>query len=113
MLLGLIALSSMAQVASVESNPMSPTLSAAMASPAMSPPPRSEAVLMSAGSAPSASSFFFGQADMRLPTTPPAANHAEVARLRNRPKEDAYGDGSTTASSRKSIENPTRPDLTK
>src|SRR5271165_6189068 len=77
----------------------------------MSPPPTSEAVLMSSGSA-AASSFFFGLLLAMLATTPPAANHEDVGRLTKPPKDDAYGDGKSTASRRKSVANPVRLALT-
>src|SRR5438093_9193728 len=84
-----------------------PNASAASASPAMSPPPTSEVVLMSGGSA-TFSCFRLAKLLVRLATTPPAANHVDVGRLTKPPNDDAYGDGSTTASRRKSAANPVR-----
>src|SRR5205807_7075029 len=92
----------------VARRPAMPRLSAASASPAMRPPPTSDVVLMSSGSA-SRASLRFGKLSMKLASAPPAANHVDVIRLTKPPNDDAYGEGNTTASSRKSAENPTRP----
>src|ERR1700681_3833610 len=99
------------QPTKVAGRPAIPKPSAASASPAMSPPPTSEVVLMSSGSA-GALFLSLGKLLTKLANTPPAANHADVSRLTKPPNDDAYGDGSTTASSRKSVLKPTLPALT-
>src|SRR5437868_2158343 len=93
------------QPKTVASSPAMPSPSAASASPAMSPPPTSDVVLMSSGSA-SRASLRFGKLLTKLASAPPAANHVEVIRLTKPPNDDAYGEGSTTASSTKSVEKP-------
>ena len=44
-----------------------------------------------------------------LDTMPPAPNQSDVCRLTKPPNDDAYGEGSTTASSRKSVAKPAAP----
>src|SRR4029077_13583564 len=107
-----------------------PTVKAAKESPAISPPPMREVVLMSdgkpsAGVAPSperlgASSAFFLKAFERRADrvdirplykedpTPPAVHQSTVGSSTNPPKEDAYGLERKTASRRKSVIFPVR-----
>src|SRR2546428_13511576 len=83
-----IVVSPMAQLNTVASSPARPRPSAARASPAISPPPTREAVLMSSGSA-GAWFFRLGMLLAMLATTPPAANHVDVGKLTKPPNDDA------------------------
>src|SRR4051794_29511052 len=89
----------------VLSNPLIPTVSAARESPAISPPPMSEVVLISAGTSPSAGlvGFFVANRSNSPLITPPAANQMVVGSSTNPPKEEAYGLGKITASNTKSL----------
>src|SRR5436309_10975614 len=72
----------------VASSPAMPKPNAANASPAIKPPPTSDVVFMSSGSA-APSVLRLGRLLSRLESAPPAANQPDVARLRNPPKDDA------------------------
>ncbi len=78
----------------VLNSPIIPIVSAASESPAISPPPTSDVVLMSdeispspvAVSRPARLSLIVSQIEL---TTPPAANHALVISSTNPPNDDA------------------------
>src|SRR6185369_4958220 len=93
-----------------------PSPSAASASPAIRPPPKSDVAVMSEGSAPASPGASrrlrrAARASIRLATTPPAPSQSDVAKLTKPPNESAYGDDSTVESRTKSTALPLRVSL--
>src|SRR6185312_8805689 len=80
----------------------------------MRPPPKSDVLLMSSGTAPRAPGRFGLRNVLNaLETMPPAPNQREVLRFTNPPNEDAYGEGNRKQSIAKSHAKPRRPLATK